>query len=134
MSSENHTTGLQLRSLLKSSGELEISLANVPTPEPKDDEIVVRVEATPLNPSDLGTLFGAADMSTAKVSGTKESPVVTAKVPGAALKAMGARLDQSLRIGNEGAGVVVKTGSSNEAKALLGKTVSIIAGAMYAQY
>jgi len=134
MGSEDHKTGLQLRSLIKSSGELEISLANVPTPEPKDDEIVVRVEATPLNPSDLGTLFGAADMSTAKVSGTKESPVVTAKVPGAALKAMAARLDQSLPIGNEGAGVVVKTGSSNEAKALLGKTVSIIAGAMYAQY
>ena len=58
MSSENHKTGLQLRSLIKKSGELEMSLANVPTPEPKDDEIVVRVEATPINPSDLGLLFG----------------------------------------------------------------------------
>ena len=134
MSFDNHKTGLQLRSLLKSSGELEVSLAQVPTPEPKDDEIVVRVEATPINPSDLGLLFGPADMSAAKVSGTKEAPVVTARVPEAALKAMAARLDESMPVGNEGAGVVVRTGSSEGAKALMGKTVSIIGGAMYAQY
>ena len=134
MSSENHKTGLQLRSLVKSNGELEVSLAAVPTPEPKDDEIVVRVEATPINPSDLGLLFGAADMSAATASGTKESPVITAKVPEAALKGMAARLDQSMPVGNEGAGVVVRAGSSETAQALMGKTVSIIGGAMYAQY
>jgi NADPH:quinone reductase-like Zn-dependent oxidoreductase len=127
-------TGLQLRSLLKKSGELEVSLANVPTPEPKEDEIVVRVEATPINPSDLGLLIGPAEISTAKVSGTKDQPVFTAKVPDAALKALAARLDQSLPVGNEGAGVVIKTGSSDAAKALMGKTVSMIGGAMYAQY
>jgi NADPH:quinone reductase-like Zn-dependent oxidoreductase len=127
-------TGLQLRSLLKKSGELEISLASVPTPEPADDEIVVRVEATPINPSDLGLLIGPADMSTAKVSGTKEQPVVTAKVPDAALKAQAARLDESMPVGNEGAGVVIKTGASDAAKALMGKTVAMIGGAMYAQY
>jgi NADPH:quinone reductase-like Zn-dependent oxidoreductase len=134
VSSENHKTGLQLRSLLKKNGELEVSLANVPTPEPKDDEIVVRVEATPINPSDLGLLFGPADMAAAKFSGTKESPVVTAKMPDAALKAMAARLDESMPVGNEGAGVVVATGASDAAKALMGKTVSMIGGAMYAQY
>ena len=127
-------TGLQLRSLLKKSGELEVSLANVPTPEPKEDEIVVHVEATPINPSDLGLLIGPADISTAKVSGTKDQPVFTAKVPDAALKALAARLDQSLPVANEGAGVVIKTGSSDAAKALMGKTVSMIGGAMYAQY
>jgi NADPH:quinone reductase-like Zn-dependent oxidoreductase len=127
-------TGLQLRSLLKKSGELELSLANVPTPEPADDEIVVRVEASPINPSDLGLLIGPADMSTAKVSGTKDQPIVTAKVPDAALKAMAARLDESMPVGNEGAGVVIKTGSSDAAKALMGKTVAMIGGAMYAQY
>jgi NADPH:quinone reductase-like Zn-dependent oxidoreductase len=127
-------TGLQLRSLLKKSGELELSLANVPTPEPADDEIVVRVEASPINPSDLGLLIGPADMSTAKVSGTKDQPVVTAKVPDAALKAMAARLDESMPVGNEGAGTVIKTGSSDAAKALMGKTVAMIGGAMYAQY
>jgi NADPH:quinone reductase-like Zn-dependent oxidoreductase len=132
--SENHQTGLQLRSLIKKSGELEISLVNVPTPEPAEDEIVVRVEATPINPSDLGLLIGAADMATAKSSGTKESPVVAAKIPEAAMKAMAGRLDESMPVGNEGAGVVIKTGSSDAARALIGKTVAMIGGAMYAQY
>src|SRR3954462_8541243 len=127
-------TGLQLRSLIKKSGELEISLVDVPTPEPAADEVVVRVEAAPINPSDLGLLVGAADMSTAKASGGKDAPVITAKVPDGAMRAMGARLDQSLPVGNEGAGVVIKTGSSDAAKALMGKTVAMIGGAMYAQY
>lgn len=127
-------TGLQLRSVIKTSGELEISLVDVPTPEPVDDEVVVRIEAAPINPSDLGLLVGAADMSTAKASGTKEAPVITAKVPDGAMRAMGARLDQSLPVGNEGAGVVIKTGPSDAAKALMGKTVAMIGGAMYAQY
>lgn len=127
-------TGLQLRSLIKASGELEISLLDVPTPEPAEDEVVVRVEAAPINPSDLGLLVGAADMSTAKASGTKQAPVISAKVPDGAMRAMGARLDQSLPVGNEGAGVVVKTGSSDAAKALMGKTVAMIGGAMYSQF
>ncbi|GGI25549.1 zinc-binding dehydrogenase [Bradyrhizobium guangdongense] len=127
-------TGLQLRSLIKTSGELEISLVDVPTPEPAEDEVVVRIEAAPINPSDLGLLVGAADMSTAKASGTKEAPVITAKVPEGAMRAMAARLDQSLPVGNEGAGVVIRTGSSEAAKALMGKTVAMIGGAMYAQY
>jgi NADPH:quinone reductase-like Zn-dependent oxidoreductase len=127
-------SGLQLRSLLKKSGELEISLVNVPTPEPGPEEVVVRVEAAPINPSDLGLLIGPADMSTAKVTGTKQQPVVTAKVPEAAMGAMAARLDESMPVGNEGAGVVIKTGSSDAAKALMGKTVAMIGGAMYGQY
>lgn len=127
-------TGLQLRSLLKKSGELELSLVDIPTPEPADDEVVVRVEATPINPSDLGLLIGPADMSAAKASGTKEMPVITATMPEAAVRMMGARLDQSLPVGNEGAGTVIATGSSDAAKALMGKTVSMIGGAMYSQY
>ncbi|WBL75395.1 zinc-binding dehydrogenase [Bradyrhizobium xenonodulans] len=127
-------TGLQLRSLIRKSGELEISLLDVPTPEPAADEVVVRVEAAPINPSDLGLLIGAADMSTAKASGTKEAPVITAKVPEGAMRAMAGRLDESMPVGNEGAGVVIRTGSSDAAKALMGKTVAMIGGAMYAQY
>jgi NADPH:quinone reductase-like Zn-dependent oxidoreductase len=132
--STDSKTGLQLRSLIKKSGELEISLANVPIPEPSADEVVVRVEASPINPSDLGLLVGAADMTTAKASGTKDAPVITAKVPEAAMRVMAGRLDESMPVGNEGAGVVVKTGSSETAKALMGKTVAMIGGAMYAQY
>src|SRR6202047_5053481 len=133
MSSDSNT-GLQLRSLVKKTGELELSLASVPTPEPGPDDVVVRVEAAPINPSDLGLLVGAADMSTAKASGTRDAPVVTAKVPDAGMRAMAARLDESMPVGNEGAGVGVRTGSSDAAKALMGKTVAMIGGAMYAQY
>src|SRR5947207_12088341 len=122
-------SGLQLRSLLKKIGELEPSLVDVPTPEPADDEVEVRVEATPINPSDLGLLIGSADMSTAKESGSKDTPVVTAKMPEAALRMMAARLDQSLPVGNEGAGVVITTGASDAAKALIGKNVSMIRAA-----
>ena len=127
-------SGLQLRSLIKKGGELEISLLEVPTPEPSADEVVVRVEASPINPSDLGLLVGAADMATAKASGTRDAPVITAKVPEAAIRAMAGRLDESMPVGNEGAGVVIRTGSSEAAKALMGKTVSVIGGAMYSQY
>src|SRR3954470_18690924 len=132
--SADSKTGLQLRSLIKKSGDLEISLVSVPTPEPGPDEVVVRVEAAPINPSDLGLLVGAADMATAKLSGTKESPVITAKVSEPGMKAMAGRLDESMPVGNEGAGVVIKTGSSDSAKALMGKTVAMIGGAMYSQY
>jgi NADPH:quinone reductase-like Zn-dependent oxidoreductase len=133
MASDNKT-GLELRSLIKNSGELELSLASVPVPEPGPDEILVRVEASPINPSDLGLLVGAADMSTAKASGTGDAAVVTAKVPDGAMKAMAGRLDESMPVGNEGAGVVIKAGSSDAAQALVGKTVAMIGGAMYAQY
>ncbi|UGV26542.1 NADH oxidase [Rhodopseudomonas boonkerdii] len=128
------TKGLELRSLIKSSGELEISLQQVTIPAPGADEIVVRVEAAPINPSDLGLLLGAADPSTAKVSGAGASTVVTATVAQANMKAMAGRLDESMPVGNEGAGTVVKAGSSPEAQALLGKMVAVIGGAMYAQY
>ncbi|KZD24510.1 zinc-binding dehydrogenase [Tardiphaga robiniae] len=128
------TSGLELRSLIKSSGELEISLQQVAIPAPGPDEVVVRIEAAPINPSDLGLLLGAADPASVKVSGTGASSVVTATVPQANMKAMGGRLDESMAVGNEGAGTVVKAGSSEAAQALLGKTVAMIGGAMYAQY
>lgn len=124
--------GLQLRSLMKASGELELSLAKVTTPDPGPDEVLVRVEATPINPSDLGLLLGPADLSTAKAGGTPQSPTVTAVVPQHLLKAFAARLDQSMPVGNEGAGTVIKAGAN--AKHLEGKLVAMLGGAMYAQY
>jgi len=125
---------LQLRSLVRPTGELELSLVDVAMPEPGPEEVLVRMEAAPINPSDLGLLFGAADMGTAKFSGSKEKPVVTATVPGKFMKAMAGRLDQSMPVGNEGAGVVIKAGSSPAAQALMGKTVAVIGGATYAQH
>ncbi|HEX4352814.1 MAG TPA: zinc-binding dehydrogenase [Polyangiales bacterium] len=134
MSNSNHATGLQLRSTVQADGVLVLTLTNVPTPEPQPEEVVVRVEAAPLNPSDLGLLLAAADLSALAEVGTHEAPRVTAKIPADAMRGLSARLGQSLPVGNEGAGVVVATGSSPNARALLGKTVSVIGGAMYSQY
>jgi len=128
------STGLELRSTITSAGELELSLVNLPTPTPKPDEVVVRIEAAPINPSDLGLLLGPADLSTAVASVRGGLPLVRAQIPQGLMKAMAARVDQSMPVGNEGAGVVVAAGDSAEAQALIGKTVAIIGGAMYSQY
>jgi NADPH2:quinone reductase len=134
MHADQSFTGLQLRSTVKSSGELELSLVSVVSAGPAPDEVVVRIEAAPINPSDIGLLFGAADMSSAKVSGTPTQPLVSAPIPERLMKSMTGRLDQSLPVGNEGAGVVVAAGTSDAAQALLGRTVAVLGGAMYAQY
>ena len=127
-------TSLQLRSLVKSSGELELSLAKVPRPEPAADEVLVEIEAAPINPSDLALLLGPADVSQAKVAGAGVDAVVTAPIPQQFMRAMASRADESMPVGNEGAGKVVAAGSSVEAQALLGKTVALIGGATYAQH
>lgn len=104
--------GLQLRSLVKRDVTLELSLVEIELPKPGPDEVIVRVEATPLNPSDLALLLGPADIGTARVSGTAERPVVTADIPSKFMRMVSARLEQSLPVGNEGAGTVIATGSS----------------------
>jgi NADPH2:quinone reductase len=134
MTQNDITEGLQLRSTVKSDGTLELALKRTPVPEPKDNEVVVRVEAAPINPSDLGLLFGMADVTTAKQSTGGEGPIVTATVPKAFMGAQKARLDKAMPCGNEGAGVVIKTGGSDAAQALMGKTVALLGGSMYAQY
>ncbi|OKH65966.1 NADH oxidase [Mycobacterium sp. SWH-M3] len=128
-------TALELWSLVTPDGTLELSLHDVEVPAPGPDDVVVRVEAAPINPSDLGLLIpAAADMSAATVAGTPERPVVTAPLRDGALAGLAARVGKSLPVGNEGAGTVVAAGSSAAAQALLGKMVGIAGGAMYAQY
>lgn len=128
------TTALQLRSLVKADGSLQISLEPTPVPVPGADEVLIQVQATPINPSDIGLLFGPADLSTVTVSGSAQLPVVTARIPDGAMPGLAARLGQSMPVGNEGAGLVVAAGASSAAQALLGRTVAVIGGAMYAQY
>lgn len=121
----------ELRSTVTSDGKLILNIEQVELPDPGDDEIVVRVEAAPINPSDLGLLLGPADLSTLqKVDG--DGPVLSFAVPESRLQAMKARLDQSLPVGNEGAGTVVAAGKN--ASALKGKVVAMFAGSMYADY
>ncbi|MXX31834.1 MAG: zinc-binding dehydrogenase [Chloroflexi bacterium] len=124
----------QIQSTITSGGELRLELAEVETPAPGPDEVVIRVEASPINPSDLGLLLGTADMSRAVASGTAEAPVVTAPVPAHLLSMQAERFDEPMPVGNEGAGVVVEAGSSDAAQALMGKTVAVIAREMYSQY
>lgn len=124
-------SGMQLRSTITSRGELEVTLVDEPVIAPAADEVLIRVEATPINPSDQGLLFGAADLSTLSVEGTASRPVAHAKIPE---RAMAGRLDQPMTVGNEGAGVVIAAGDAPEAQALLGKVVAVFAGSMYSQY
>lgn len=134
MSTALPETALELRSLVSSRGTLELSLHDVAVPAPGPNQVLVRVEAAPINPSDLGLLIAGADLTDATVTGPPERPVVTAPLEEAALKGLSARVDQSLPVGNEGAGTVVAAGSDPAAQALLGKTVGLAAGAMYSQY
>ena len=132
--SELPTNGLQLRSLVTSAGELQLSLEDTPVAPPKSNEVVVRVEASPINPSDLGLLLGMADLSTARQGGSAERPTVTAQVPESIVKHLSGRFDESMPVGNEGAGIVVAAGDDPAAQALMGKTVAVLGGAMYSQY
>jgi len=127
-------TNLTMLTLVKPEGQLEISLVRRPMPVPRDHEVLVKILATPINPSDLGLLVGAADMSTARMSARDGLPVVTADIPPAGMRAMGGRIGEALPIGNEGCGVVVQAGASPEAQALMGKTVALIGGEIYAEY
>jgi NADPH2:quinone reductase len=128
------TTGLQLRSLVKDDHTLELSLVETEFPQPGPNEVLVRVEAAPINPSDLALLVGPADITTVRVSGTAELPVITADIPDALMKMVEGRVGESLAIGNEGAGTVIAAGESDAAQALLGKTVGMVGGEMYGQF
>lgn len=132
MADENTLTGLALRSLVTADAMLHLSLEDVATPEPGGDQIVVRVEAAPLNPSDLGLLIGPADMTAAQAAGTPDRPTLSAPIPAAAMPLLAARVGQPMPVGNEGAGTVVRAGPG--AAHLMGRKVALLGGAMYAQY
>jgi NADPH2:quinone reductase len=125
-------TGLQLRSCVSSSGELHLGLAEFTVPAPGDDEVVVRIEAAPVNPSDLGLLIGPADLATMRSGGTADFPEVIASVPMPRLPGVAARFDQSLPVGNEGAGTVIAAG--RDAQGLIGRTVAVLGGATFATH
>jgi NADPH2:quinone reductase len=127
-------TGLQLHSTVKANGALELSLAEVEIPELGENEVLVRVGAAPINPSDMGLMFGSADMATARQGGTAERPTITAEIPEHLMQTVAARLDQPMPCGNEGAGTVVGAGSSGAAQTLLGRTVALFGGPTYAEY
>ena len=132
--SELPTSMRQIRSLVTADGMLELSLATIDLPTPAAHEVLVRMEAAPINPSDLGLLLAMADVSTATSTGPADAPVVTAPVPPAVMPGLTPRLGESMPVGNEGSGVVVAAGENADAQALLGTTVAIIGGATYGEY
>ena len=134
MAAEIPAEALQLRSLVRADQTLELSVDTVPVPEPGANEVLIRIEAAPVNPSDLGLLLAGADMTAAASAGTPERPVVTAPISDAAMRGLTARVGVPVPVGNEGAGTVVAAGSSDAAQLLLGKKVAAAGGAMYAQY
>lgn len=123
-----------LQSLVREDQTVELSLPRVPTPEPRDHEVLVRIEAAPISPSDLALLLALADPTRAEASGTAESPVVTMPLSAGAARAVAGRLGEPMPVGNEGCGTVVAAGSSEGAQALLGRRVSFAGGATYADY
>ena len=123
----------EIRSTITSDGILELSISTAERPTPAENEVLVKVEAAPINPSDLGLLISfAADLDSLSMAGEGEQAVTTAKVHPSLMPALTARLDQSMQVGNEGGGVVIDAGAN--AKHLIGKTVGVAGGAMYSQY
>ena len=132
MSSDS--TYLQMFSTLTAEGELRLELKEQPMPIPGENEVLIRIEATPINPSDHGVMFGWASMASAISSGSGADTVLSAPVSEQGMAVMKARIGQSLAVGNEGAGTVVATGTSEIAKSLDGKVVAAMGGGMYGQY
>ena len=123
----------EIRSTVTSDGTVELSIVKVDTPTPADDEVLIEILAAPINPSDLAllTTFGG-DLSNISISGSGDDTVASMKVHPAVMRSMKSRLDKSMPAGNEGAGVVVDAGPN--VKGLVGKTVGLAGGSMYAQY
>ncbi len=128
------TKSFIIKTLVKPEGQLDIYLDTAAVEQPGDNQVLVKVLAAPINPSDLGLLVGAADMSTARQTEMGGHPAVTADVPAAGVRAMAGRLGEAMPVGNEGCGVVIAAGNSPAAQALMGKTVALLGGSMYAQY
>jgi NADPH:quinone reductase len=127
-------TNIQLTSTITEDNKLEVALREIEIPQPGENEVVIRMEAAPLNPSDLAVMFSMADMTTATQSGSADRPVISADVPAKFMGAVKARVGKSVPVGNEGAGTVIAAGSSAAAQSLMGKTVAVIGGGTYRQY
>lgn len=127
-------TNIALTSTISEDNTLELALREIDIPQPGENQVVIRVEAAPINPSDLGVMFSVADMTTAKQSGSAERPVIHAEVPAKFMGAVKKRLGKAIPVGNEGAGTVVAAGSSAAAQSLMGKTVAFIGGGSYRRY
>ena len=128
----NHSSR-EIRSTVTSDGTIELSIANQERPVPGDNEVLIKVEAAPINPSDLALLISfAANLDTLSVTGSGDETVASMALHPAMMSALKPRMGDSMPVGNEGGGVVVDAGSN--AEHLIGKTVGAAGGAMYSEY
>ena len=127
-------TNIELISTISEDNKLELALREIDIPKPGENDVVIRIEAAPINPSDLGVMFSLADMTTAKQSGSAERPVINADFPAKFMGAVKKRVGKAIPVGNEGAGTVIAAGSSAAAQSLMGKTVAFIGGGSYRKY
>jgi len=126
-------TSKEIRSTVTNEGNIEISIATIERPTPAENEVLIRVEASPINPSDLGLLISfAANLDSLSVSGSGDDTVTKIKIHEGLMKAMTPRIGQSMKVGNEGGGVIEDAGTNT--KELIGKVVGVAGGAMYSQY
>ncbi|MBT5139161.1 MAG: NADH oxidase, partial [Acidimicrobiaceae bacterium] len=123
-------TARMLRSTVTDDGEVRLTLVEELVPDPGPDEVVVAVEASPINPSDLGMLLAGADPD----SLSSDGEVLVGQLGAGSVQANAARLGAPMPVGNEGSGLVVAAGSSDDAQALVGKRVAALSGAMYATH
>ena len=123
----------EIRSEITSEGKLNLSIVTTDVPTPSDDEVLIKVEASPINPSDLGLLISfAADLDSISSQGSGDNTVTSMGIHPGLMQSMKPRIDKSMKVGNEGGGVIVDAGKN--AKNLIGKTVGVAGGAMYSQY
>tara|TARA_R110002074_G_C12554332_1_gene666919 strand:+ start:7542 stop:8681 length:1140 start_codon:yes stop_codon:yes gene_type:complete len=127
-------TYMQMFSTLTPEGALKMELVEQLMPTPKPNQVIVRVEASPINPSDLGVMFGMATMGEATSSGSGKDISLAAPVSAQGMRVMKARIGAPLPVGNEGAGTVVAAGDGEVAQSLMGKVVAVMGGGMYGQY
>ncbi|EED34102.1 NADH oxidoreductase [Luminiphilus syltensis NOR5-1B] len=123
---------LQMQSCVHPEGTIECAFFEVDIPDPKEHEVLIQVEAAPINPSDLGLMFGPAAIDSAKPGERNGYPSVTLSLPPAALKAMSSRVGQWMPAGNEAAGTVIAAGNAESAQAMMGQRVGAFGGEMYA--
>jgi len=124
----------QLFTTVTEDDKLVLSVEPLEVPDPAPDEVVVAVQAAPINPSDLGLLLSPADLSTARAGEVDGHPALIADIRPAIKPLVAERLGKKLNAGNEGAGLVVAAGSSDAAQALLGQTVTMVGGSMYSTH
>ena len=123
----------EIRSEITSEGKLNLSIVTSDVPTPNDDEVLIKVEASPINPSDLGLLISfAADLDSISSQGSGDNTVTSMGIHPGLMQSMKPRIDKSMKVGNEGGGVIVDAGKN--VKNLIGKTVGVAGGAMYSQY